>query len=443
MNEFDIAVVGGGASGLVAAIEAKRRNADLNVVVLERLPRIGKKLLATGNGRCNYTNRRIGAEHYGKAAAFPSVDPVFRQVINNFNAEAYFRSLGVFGAADAEGRVYPLSGTAASVLDGLRLALARLGAEILCGFPVTKIESGHGFTLFSGEKRISAKAVILAGGGCSQSALGSDGSVLRLVKTLGLRVSRLSPALVPLKTPAELLRGLKGVRVGASASLFRGNELLKTERGEVQFGENTLSGICVFNLSLFYSEGQEMKIALDLLPEQSKNEAFALLRTLKEARADAPLEDLLTGLFHKRIGIKLLKDCTDRVLTEPAKILTEKELRRLAEGIKQMEFPILGTAGFEKSQVTKGGVISEEIDGSLESVKLPRLFLCGELLDLAGECGGYNLTFAFASGATAGRSCADRLSPQKPSNSDKRSGRDEKPPLSSPAPKKNKEEVVQ
>lgn len=432
MKEFDIAVVGGGASGLTAAIEAKRKNGDLNVVILERLPRIGKKLLATGNGRCNYTNRSVLPAHYGSA------DPIFYRIAGNFNAEEYFRTLGVFGAADAEGRVYPLSGTAASVLDGLRLELGRLGAEILCDFPVTKIETERGFTLFSRERRISAKSVILAGGGCSQSALGSDGSVLRIARSLGLRISKLSPALVPLKTSAELLRGLKGIRVGASASLYRESELLKTERGEVQFGENALSGICIFNLSLLCSEGEKMTVALDLLPEQNKSEVFALLRSLRETRSDAPTEDFLTGLFHKRIGIKLLRDCTERVLTESVKSLTEKDLRRLAEEIKRMEFPILGTAGFEKSQVTKGGVISKEINGCLESVKIPRLFLCGELLDLAGMCGGYNLTFAFASGALAGKSCAERLSAENSSVFTKRNGRNGKPPLSPPAPKKNK-----
>lgn len=409
MSGFDIAVVGGGAAGLTAAIEAKRRDSSLNVVILERLPRIGKKLLATGNGRCNYTNRHIHAGFYEKA--FPSPDS--NRSAGHFNAEEYLKTLGVFGAADAEGRVYPLSGTAASVLDGFRLELKRLGIEVLCDFPVTKIEPKENFFLFSDEKRVTSKAVILAGGGCSQSALGSDGSVLRIAKTLGLPADPLSPALVPLKTPSELVRGLKGVRVNAQVSLYQNGKMLKTETGEVQFSENTLSGICIFNLSLGFMQGADMTVVLDLLPETKNDEVLRLLRDLKNARREAALEDYLTGLFHKRIGLKLLRDCTDRAPTEPVKTLSDAEINKLAAQIKRMEFPILGTVGFEKSQVTKGGIRPDSLNGRLESRTIPRLFVCGEMLSYAGECGGYNLTFAFASGALAGRSCAERLSRQK------------------------------
>lgn len=433
MNEFDIAVVGGGAAGLTAAIEAKRRDNSLNVAILERLPRIGKKLLATGNGRCNYTNRHINAESYEKMF----ISPDLNRSVCHFNAEEYLKTLGVFGAADAEGRVYPLSGTAASVLDGFRLELKRLGIEILCDFPVTKIEPKENFSLFSDEKRVTSKAVILAGGGCSQSALGSDGSVLRIAKTLGLPADPLSPALVPLKTPPELVRGLKGVRVNARASLYRDGKMLKAETGEVQFGENTLSGICIFNLSLSFMQGADMAVVLDLLPETETDEILRLLRDLKNARREAALEDYLTGLFHKRIGLKLLRDCTGRAPTEPVKTLSDAEIKKLAAQIKRMEFPILGTMGFEKSQVTKGGIRPDSLNDRLESKTIPRLFVCGEMLSYAGECGGYNLTFAFASGALAGRSCAERLSQQKPDpSSEKQENRNKKQPISSPAPKK-------
>ncbi|MCM1335662.1 MAG: aminoacetone oxidase family FAD-binding enzyme [Bacteroides sp.] len=440
MSGFDIAVVGGGASGLTAAIEAKRESPGLKVAVIERLSRVGKKLLATGNGRCNFTNRRLGAEHYQKAADLLPADPVFTRIIDNFNAEAYFRSLGVFGAADGEGRVYPLSGSAASVLDGLRLEAGRLGIETFCDLPVERIVPGEAFSLYSREKLITAKAVILAGGGCSQSALGSDGSVLRLARSLGLRVSELSPALVPLKTDAALVKGLKGVRVGASASLCRGKTPIKTERGEVQFGDNTLSGICIFDLSLSFVKGVKSVIVLDLLPDRERAEIFAILKSLRKTRANAPSEDLLTGLFHKRIGLKLLRDCTERGSTEPASSLSDRELDQIAAEIKYMEFPILGTAGFEKSQVTKGGVIAEEINDSLETKKIPGLYLCGEMLDLAGECGGYNLTFAFASGAHTGRRCAERLSRDILRDPAKRGSGNEKPPLTPPSPKRKKQE---
>ncbi|MDE7233575.1 MAG: aminoacetone oxidase family FAD-binding enzyme, partial [Ruminiclostridium sp.] len=317
--------------------------------------------------------------------------------------------------------------------------LKRLGIEVFCDFPVTKIEPKENFSLFSDEKRVTAKAVILAGGGCSQSALGSDGSVLRIAKALGLPADPLSPALVPLKTPPELVRGLKGVRVNARVSLSQNGKMLKTETGEVQFGENTLSGICIFNLSLAFEQGADTTVILDLLPETETDEVLRFLRNLKNARRDATLEDYLTGLFHKRIGLKLLRDCTDRAPTEPVKTLSDAEIKKLVEEIKRMEFPILGTMGFEKSQVTKGGIRPDSLTDRLESKTIPRLFVCGEMLSYAGECGGYNLTFAFASGALAGRSCAEQLSRQKSICSKKQDDRNKKQPISSPAPNKKQE----
>ncbi len=396
MKEYDIVVVGGGASGLAAAIEAKRASPALSAAVIERLPRVGKKLLATGNGRCNFTNREISENHYRGSCTR------FFPVVEGFDAEAFLRGAGVFGAADGEGRVYPVSGCASAVLDGLRLEAARLGTEEICGAAVSEIRAGKRFTLFLGQEAVRARSVILAGGGLSQSSLGSDGSALRLARSLGLKVRPLFPALVPLKT--ETL-GLKGVRTRARAELHKNGKIFKIETGEVQFGESTLSGICVFNLSLWYDEGENADIVLDLLPDMSGAEVFGALCSLRELRGGALPEDMLTGLLHKRLGQRMLKSFTSRSAAR-AGDLTDGELRRLADGIKRAAFPVKGTAGFEKSQVTRGGVDADELLDTLESRKIPGLFVCGEMLDIAGECGGYNLAFAFASGALAGKSCA-------------------------------------
>ncbi len=402
MKDFDIAVVGGGASGLSAAIEAKRRCGRLKTAVLERLPKVGKKLLATGNGRCNFTNREIRADRFRGSCVR------FFPLLEQFDAEAFLRSLGVFGAADKSGRLYPVSGCASAVLDGLRLEARRLGVETICDFPVRKIQAGKTFTLVS-EQEISARAVILAGGGLSQKTLGSDGSALELARSLGIRTRQAFPALVPLRTKPEAVRGLQGVRAGANAALYKNGACFRSETGEVQFGADTLSGVCIFNLSLWYDEGEKAEIRLDLLPEKSEEGLLKLLGELRSLRGGAALEDLLTGLLHKRIGLLLIRKETGRSPAKPAGELGDKELKQLAHGIKAMTFPILGTAGFEKSQVTRGGVCAEELSGSLEALRVPRLFLCGEMLDIAGECGGYNLSFAFASGAAAGRACAEAL----------------------------------
>ncbi len=223
MEIFDIAVIGGGASGLTAAMHAKRAAPKLRVAVLERLPRVGKKLLACGNGRCNYTNTNISKEKYHGSCA---------ELVDNtssFDVRDFFVSLGVYGFSDSEGRVYPLSENAGSVLDGLRLEADKLGVETICECPVDRINVGKVFRIFSGERDFSAKRVILAGGGMSQSALGSDGSALRLAKKLGLQCAPLRPALTPLKTTPELVRPLKGLRANALVTLFCGEKTVGSE----------------------------------------------------------------------------------------------------------------------------------------------------------------------------------------------------------------------
>lgn len=402
MEFFDIAVIGGGASGLTAAIFAKRTSPALRVGVFERLQRVGKKLLACGNGRCNYTNENISLDFYHGSCS----DLIAKNI---FDVREFFVSLGVYGFADSEGRVYPLSENAGSVLDGLRLEAARLGVEICCECPIENVKKEKNFTIFSSEQVFSAKRVILAGGGMSQSSLGSDGSVIRLAKKLGVECAPLFPALTPLKTAPELVRPLKGLRANALVTLTNGKKAVKSERGEVQFGDGTVSGICVMNLSHFYRDNGDFSIVLDLLPEMSENQLVNILFKLREQRKNAPLEDMLSGLLHKRIGIYLLKKCCSNALTEPANVLTDNEIRMAAKLIKKLTFPIVGAAGFEKSQVTSGGILRSEITDSFEIKRVRGLYCCGEMLDVAGDCGGYNLTFAFASGAAAGKDAANSL----------------------------------
>ncbi len=406
MEKYDIAVVGGGASGLAAAITAKREQPQLKIVILERLSRVGKKLLSTGNGRCNLTNRNLTPDFYSGSckALFPFVQ--------DFSVEDFFLSLGVICKADEAGRVYPASGTAAAVLDSLRLETARIGIEVICDFTVSEIEKKGVFTIkSSGGKKLSAKAVILAGGGMSQPDLGSDGSALKICRKLSIPVATPRPALVPVKTDSNMVRSLKGIRTEAKVSVTLDGKKIKSEYGEVQFGDGTLSGICIFNLSAVCSEYlNRTEIQLDLLPDKSFPEICTLIESIAKKRSEAALEDLLSGIFNKRIGMAIIKQATNHSTAEPVKTLTASDIKAIAGLIKCWKFPVYGTCGYEKSQVTAGGVSIEAISESLETKGCPGLFLCGEILDINGDCGGYNLTFAFASGCLAGRSCADKLS---------------------------------
>ena len=403
MTNYDVAIIGGGASGLTAAISAARYNPKLKIAILERLPRIGKKILATGNGRCNYTNQNINSSNY-HGSCVPLYDSV-----KNFDCEKFFETLGVYGCADEEFRVYPLNNNASSVLDGLRLEIAKTGIDVICDFNVTEIKKDRLFRIISDSDSVTAKAVIVAGGGMSQSNLGSDGSALRLIKKAGLTVSPLFPALTSFKVNAESVRSLKGIRSNALVTLFSDGKKLGSERGEVQFGDGVISGICIFNLSCLSVGKEKLSLSIDMLPDSNFNETREILKNIKEIRKNAPLEDYLSGIINKRIGMNIIKNTTSHALTEKIANLSDNEIKSITDKIKNYRFEITGLSGFEKSQVTAGGIHINEVDNSLRSKKIKGMYFCGEILDIIGDCGGYNLYFAFASGFMAGKTCAEDL----------------------------------
>lgn len=403
MNNFDIAVIGGGASGLAAAIAVKRHKPSLKVVILERLPRIGKKILATGNGRCNYTNRNIDITDY-----HGSCQKLYNS-IKDFSCEDFFETLGVYGYSDEEFRVYPLNNSASAILDGLRLEILKLGIDVICDFNVTDIKKEKKYKVISDNDFITATSVIIAGGGMSQGNLGSDGSMLRIMKKSGISVSPLYPALTSFKVTPEAVRSLKGIRVNALVSLYSDNKKLGSQRGEVQFGDGTVSGICVFNLSCLSGGKENLELSVDMLPDINYNEAKKLIHDIKRIRSTSPLEDFLSGILNKRAGMGIIKSCTSHALTEKTEILSEKELNSIVTKIKDYRFRVMGLSGFEKSQVTGGGINISETDSFLRSKKFKGMYFCGEILDIIGYCGGYNLYFAFGSGVLAGKTCAEDL----------------------------------
>ena len=405
MKRYDIAVIGGGASGLAAAITAKRTCRDLTVAVIERLPKVGKKILATGNGRCNLSNTDLSPDRYHGSCR------KFLAKTGKFSVVELFESLGVFCNDDGFGRMYPHCRSAASVLDALRLETVRLGVEEIVGFEVKNIElkkySGRPlYKIYSDNGTLTARKIILAGGGMSQPSLGSNGSLFEICGRLGIKYVQPYPALVPLKTDNTLVKPLKGQRADANVMFRADGKVIASRRGEVQFTEGLLSGICVFDLSYLYEQHKNVpELLLDLLPDMNKNEVTELLRSVRSVRSEAPSEDFLSGIFTRPLGIYILK----RVLPKHPKItgnISNDQLIRLTESIKCLPFPVTGTAGYDRSQITGGGITADELTDDLELRKTPGIYACGELLDIFGDCGGYNLDFAFSSGAAAGEKAA-------------------------------------
>ena len=400
----DIAVIGGGAAGLTAAIEAKQSAPSLNVVIAERLDRTGKKILVTGSGRCNLTNRNIsGGDYHG---SLPFVMDIIKKTKNT---EEFFRSLGVLCTADEEGRVYPYSKSAASVLSALRLKIKSLDIPEICGFKAEKIDKiKNGFTVSAEDGRIiKCRRIIAACGGYASPANGTDGAALKMFREMGVKTAKICPAVAPLRVDPASVKGLKGVRVHGRVSAVSGDKVLKTEEGEIQFTENCISGICVFDLAYLFSEYEgKLSVKADLMPEYSEKQLTDILKDIKTTRNDCTLEEFLNGLFVKNLAVFIMKKSIELPLTEPVSSLNDKDLSKIAVTIKNLAFKITGCSSWQNAQVTSGGIHAGEIDDSLCLKKEKGIFFAGEILDTDGKCGGYNLEWAWSSGMWAGSNCA-------------------------------------
>ena len=394
-----VLVCGGGASGMMAALTAAE-NRNNRVILLERQARVGRKLLATGNGRCNLTNTLTGIENYH------GEDPLFaKSALTAFPPEAviaYFRSLGLVCTEQYGGRVYPLTDAAGSVLDVLRFALDASGAELHTGETVSQISRKAGrFQVISEKAAYDADAVIIACGGRAGGKLGGVSDGYELLTAFGHRRTALRPALAPVFTAPEIPRSLKGVRADAFVTLIRDGNSILSRRGEVQFVEKGVSGPAVFDLTREAAKGGEL--ALDLLCDLDGQEVMRMLKQRKTLSPNGENAIAFAGMLHSRLSLAIVKAAGLRpsgLLAE----LTEQEISLLAATAKHLLLPITGTDSFENAQVTAGGADTAQFDPeTLESRLVPGLFACGEVLDIDGDCGGYNLQWAWSSGRLAGR----------------------------------------
>ena len=391
-----VAVIGGGASGMAAALWAAGCGAK--VTLLERQARVGRKLAATGNGRCNLTNLGASPERYpgGGGFASPSLERFGPEETLN-----WFAGLGLVTVAEPGGRVYPLSDQAGSVVDVLRFALASAGVETRFGTEVTGVRrEKDGFRLGWEGGGMNADRVIVACGGAAGAKLGGGPWGYRLLERLGHGVTPLRPSLVQLRVAEPVVRGLKGVRADGRACVLRGGELLAESAGEIQFTDYGLSGPAVFEVSRAAEAGTT--VSLNLLRDYDRDAVSAMLRARRDACPDLTLADVFTGMIQNRLG-RVLVRCAGRRETETLRTVSDGVLCRLAETAGDLRFTVTGDQGFDGAQVTAGGVRTEEFDPlTMESLLVPGLYACGEVLDVDGECGGFNLQWAWSSGRAAG-----------------------------------------
>lgn len=403
-----IIIIGGGASGLMAGICAAREGAA--VTILEHMDRVGKKLLSTGNGRCNMTNLSLKAEHYRSSQKqFPM------KVLDRFSVWdtlTFFDEIGIV-TKNKKGYIYPNSEQASAVLDSLRLELSRLGVRIVvdCHIRSVKKNKKGGFAAESDRGSFHADRLILAAGSKAAPVTGSDGSGYELARSFGHRVIQPLPALVQLRCQGKMFRSLAGIRCEAVVKLMSGKRTLAADEGEVQLTDYGISGIPTFQVSRFASvalaQGQEVTAVLDFFPSRSIEDTRQFLKQRASSLSCRTAGDFLTGVLSKKLSETLIR-LAGIAPDTPVSELSSSQLEQLLKQIKHFETPVTATNSFDQAQVCCGGVDTREVrPDTLESRLVPGLYLIGELLDVDGVCGGYNLQWAWSTGAIAGR-CAGR-----------------------------------
>ena len=405
MNQFDVIVIGGGASGMLAAIEARKKGAS--VCILERFAKLGKKILATGNGRCNLTNLSQKQEDYRS-----NIPSFAWDIIQRFGVEEtlqYFEKLGVFWKEE-RGYVYPRSEQATAIVTALELKIQSLNIQVFYEKEVIHIEKkNQKFCIKTKENEcFYSNDCIVATGGKAQEKLGSNGSGYVLVKQLGHTITPIAPALTGLHTDHIATKTWAGVRANAAITCIVDGVVVAKEQGEIQFTNYGISGVPTFQISRYATLGLKKKsnveIILDFCPEYSKKELKQHLFFLINQCYYKNIRELLEGIFSKKIVPILLQEVKIKDTTL-AKQLSEQKIHSLLSIIKQFQLRVIDSNCFEQSQVCVGGVDVREIKKeTMESKLVKGLYITGELLDVDGTCGGYNLQWAWATGYIAGSS---------------------------------------
>ncbi len=392
MADYKVIIVGAGASGLLCAVEllgGENALSPSDVLLLEANERVGKKLVATGNGQGNFANENFCAEKYHGDRSFISA---FVQQFNEMDLEGYFASIGIPLCTADDGKKYPVSKQANSALDIIRMYLAHKGCKIVTDARVQDVKYvGGRYQIKTSQKTFYSQNTVLAFGGKAGKQFGTDGTSYHLAQNFSHNLTELYPSLVQLKTPLEKIKGLKGQKEYVTVSAYDGDRFIAQESGELLFTEYGISGSAVFYLSSRLTDKKNPNVKIEFLPQFTKEQVADLIKTrLQLGYFD--VGDCLVGILNKKIGQAIVKNVES---PSPEKI---------ASAVKNFRLKITGNLGFNYAQVTKGGIDTNQINPfSMQSKLQKGLYIIGEALNVDGDCGGYNLSFAFATGIICAR----------------------------------------
>jgi len=403
-----VIVVGGGAAGMIAAISARRLGAD--VTILEKNPRVGKKILATGNGRCNFTNINADVTYYH------GNNPKFTySALSNFTVDdtiRFFEKLGIAHKIEDFGKAFPMSDQASSVLDVLLYELNDLGVNIVCDANVKDIRKNGKFLIELEDGKVyKGDRVIITTGGKAMPSSGSDGSGYDLAARLGHTIIDIFPALVQLKLEGSFFKRLDGVKFVGTAEIIHNNKSVAMDRGDILFTNYGVSGPPILQISRkageLLKEGQEAYLKITIMDMMPKDELRTLLKKRWQISSSKPLDFSLVGLINKRLIPVVLMEAGLNDAERPVASLSAKEQERIIDILTDWRFKIRGTRSWPSAQVTAGGVDTREINqDTMESKLVKGLFFAGEIIDIDGQCGGFNLQWAWSSGFIAGQNAA-------------------------------------
>ena len=407
---YDILIIGGGASGMAAAIAACKIKPGISVAVVEKNNRVGKKILVTGNGRCNISNKNIDINRYHGS------NPKFAiKSLSNVNVEQtlmFFSDLGMYPKYEDD-KIFPNSLQASSVVDIMRIGMETMGIYEICDFNCVDISKKDNIFIIksSSGKILKSKKIILCAGGKAAPKCGTDGSGYKLLKHFGHKTTPLFPSLVQIRCQSPHLIPMKGVKIDAKVSVSVDEKIIRSEYGELLFTDYGISGPPVFQLSRIASvecsKTSEVYAHIDIMPDLSEHEVYIHLCTRNK---NIPVEKFFAGMFNKLLAMQLLRACGVEKFNTDANILDDSKLKKLASIIKNWKFKISGTNSWDASQVTAGGFITDDFNPTtMESYLVSGLYAAGEIMDIDGDCGGFNLQWAWSSGITAGENCAKSL----------------------------------
>lgn len=405
LKNLKVLVVGGGASGMLAAITAKRQGAD--VTILERNPRVGKKILATGNGRCNFTNINADVSYYNGS------NPKFiYSSLSKFDAYStidFFEDLGIAHKVEDAGKVYPMSDQASSILDVLLYEIEQRRIKVNCDAFVRSISKRKDKFILGLEdgSTVDGDRVIIATGGKAMPSSGSDGNGYQLAKQMGHTITEIFPGLVQIMLEGTFFKQIQGVKFVGTAEVLSNNKSLAKDRGDILFANYGVSGPPILQLSRLAGElllkGRDATLRISILDSMSEDEVRRLIEDRFNRATGKTVEFSMVGLINKRLIPVLLREAKIQDLRAPVQTLSSEQRNRIAKILRDWRFKIRGTKSWPSAQVTAGGVDTREINpNTMESKIVKGLYFAGEIIDIDGQCGGFNLQWAWSSGFVAG-----------------------------------------